>query len=943
VLGSDAFFRRLVESSGDGVWAFDAHGRTVFANQRLADLLGYSVAELESMSVLDVLDEEGQRQFRDHLAELARVGPNRYDADCVYRHRDGTPVPLTVGEHAIEGADGELLCYVHRVTDDLHRRDLLSEVSQSRRQLDEAQSIARLGSWEMDLVSGGVTFSRQMFRLLGLHPDEDVPTPRAFFERLVEADRPAVRTALGEAHRTGGEFSFDARVRHRPGRDSVVWLRGLGRYKTDASGRPVRVGGTLQDVTEVKEAEHQLLDAVVLNALMQVMATAANESQTLVEAVEVVRRQLLGHEDWVRAVGFTVANDDGEATLSPYLGPRGEADRAPNDDERAVAEQVMALRATVFEESTRPQNPSLGFLIGAEDGPVMVVVITAASPFERHDMLEAMTQQVSRQLATVAERERATQQLAEARDAAMQASRLKSEFVAMMSHEIRTPMNGVIGLNDLLLRSDLDDYQRRLATGVQTAGRSLLGVINDILDFSKIEAGQLELESLEFDLEGVVDQTLTVLSGVAADKELHITTRIDPELPPRLVGDPTRLGQVVSNLVSNAVKFTHAGRIDISATVTASNTDDVEVTVEVADTGVGIPAEVREHLFEPFRQADASTTRTFGGTGLGLAICHQLVAAMGGRIGVTSEPGRGSTFWFTVPFGRGTGTGALTGPSGPVRTAGGRAGERGRILVVEDNDINQLVALGLLEALGYAAVVVDNGLDAVAEVQGGRTGAGYDAVLMDIQMPGMDGYAAARRIREVEPEGRRTPIIAMTASAMQGERERCLAAGMDDYLSKPVASHRLEHVLGRFLGGTAGVLPVDEVTAQPPEHSVLDVSRLEELDALGDGAAALVTRAIRNFIANAPETLAELERSHRDHDCEQVAARAHRLKGSAWNLGALRVGSLCERLEVEARSDVLVDVEGQVGALRVAYADAARALREYRGLDETESLPARAG
>jgi CheY-like chemotaxis protein len=214
---------------------------------------------------------------------------------------------------------------------------------------------------------------------------------------------------------------------------------------------------------------------------------------------------------------------------------------------------------------------------------------------------------------------------------------------------------------------------------------------------------------------------------------------------------------------------------------------------------------------------------------------------------------------------------------------------------------------------------------------------------MDIQMPGMDGYAAARRIREVEPAGRRTPIIAMTASAMQGERERCLAAGMDDYLSKPVASHRLEHVLGRFLGGATGAAPPEEVGVLAPEQSVLDVSRLEELDALGEGAAALVTRAIRNFIATVPETLAELERSYRNHDCEQVAALAHRLKGSAWNLGALRVGSLCERLEIEARSDVLVDVERQVGDLRVAYADAAAALRDYRGLDEAEPVVVRAG
>ena len=750
---------------------------------------------------------------------------------------------------------------------------------------------------------------------------------------MVDGDRLLVLSAMREAQRTRTDFTFDARLRRNDG--ALVWLRGLGRYVQDAQGRSTRVSGTLQDVTDIKEAELQLVDAVVLNALMQVMATAANEAQTLVDACEVVRHQLLGHDDWTRAVGFTVGPD---RRLTPYLGPEGDPERMPGEHERLLAERILATGRTVFDEHTHPQQPSVGFQISHAGEPLMVFVISTATPFERHDMVTTMLHQVAGQLGTVADRERATLDLAEARDDAMQASRLKSEFVAMMSHEIRTPMNGVIGLNDLLLRSNLDDYQRRLASGVQTAGRSLLGVINDILDFSKIEAGQLELESVEFDLRSIVEQTLAILSGVASDKELEVVTWMDPQIPRSLVGDPTRLGQVVSNLVANAVKFTHAGRVDVSAHLVTRHEDRVTVEVVVSDTGVGIAPEVRQHLFEPFRQADASTTRTFGGTGLGLAICHQLVVAMGGRIGVHSEPDQGSRFWFTVDLPVGTGITELTVAQAPSSTASRDSESRGRVLVVEDNDINQLVALGLLEALGYEAVVVDNGADAVAEASGGD----FDAVLMDIQMPGMDGYAAARGIRKAESSARRTPIIAMTASAMQGERERCLAAGMDDYLSKPVSSHRLETVLAHYLNAAGATAPEPgacpdggETRAPAPARSHdLDVTRLEELDALGEGAAALVTRAISNFIRNAPATLAELETAHRRGDVDEVAALAHRLKGSAWNLGALRVGSLCERLENEARAHELVEVEAQLDGVRSAYDDAARALRAYRQLDD---------
>ena len=492
-------------------------------------------------------------------------------------------------------------------------------------------------------------------------------------------------------------------------------------------------------------------------------------------------------------------------------------------------------------------------------------------------------------------------------------------------------MNGVLGVAELLLARRSTTDQRRRGTSGRRVGTRSSRVINDILDFSKIEAEQLEIESVEFDLHDMVETTVKLTASSMGESDVEMVTDISAETPVHVMGDPTRLRQVPSEPPRQRDQVHAQGR----------DRHDRENGI-VGRWPRRFPGARQRHRnvrrdprgdLRAVPSGRRSTTRRYGGTGLGLAICHQLVAAMGGRIGVHSETDEGSRFWFTVEFAVGSGISELSVPAAPP-TASSRASQaRGRVLVVEDNEINQLVALGLLEALGYEAVAVDNGAEAVTLAGDGD----FDAVLMDIQMPGMDGYVTAQRIRGAESPPRRTPIIAMTASAMQGERERCLAAGMDDYLSKPVASHRLEAVLAHYLGTpAAATISIDteqRVPAAPDQHD-LDVTRLEELDALGEGAAALVTRAITNFIRNAPATLAELESAHRRGEVEEVAALAHRLKGSAWNLGALRVGSLCERLEHEARSSDLVDVDRQLAEVRSAYDDAARALRSYRQLED---------
>ena len=400
-----------------------------------------------------------------------------------------------------------------------------------------------------------------------------------------------------------------------------------------------------------------------------------------------------------------------------------------------------------------------------------------------------------------------------ARDAAEETSRATSAFLATMSHEIRTPMNGVAGLTTLLLDTELDDDQRGYARGVDTAASALLRVIDDVLDFSKIEAGKIEVEEVPFALRTVLDDVLAVAGLDPRAEGLALRVEVDPAVPGLLRGDPGRLRQVLLNLVSNAVKFTEHGEVVASARLEGGGGPSCSlVRVEVRDTGLGIEPEVRERLFDAFAQADSSTTRRFGGTGLGLAICRGLVDRLGGRIGVDSEPGRGSTFWFTVPLQAvpaGVGT---DDPAAHPVAVDGSPREAARVLVAEDSEVNQLVAEGMLVRLGCRVDIAEDGVAALEAL--GRTA--YDLVLMDCQMPHLDGYDATVALREREGDGRRTPVVAMTASVTAEERARCREVGMDDFVAKPVRLEALRAVVDRWAGVAAPVGPVGPVGPGDP-------------------------------------------------------------------------------------------------------------------------------
>jgi signal transduction histidine kinase/DNA-binding NarL/FixJ family response regulator len=392
-----------------------------------------------------------------------------------------------------------------------------------------------------------------------------------------------------------------------------------------------------------------------------------------------------------------------------------------------------------------------------------------------------------------------------ARDDAVEASNMKSAFLRNVSHEIRTPMNGVMGMNELLLGTELDSEQRAYAEQVEQSGEHMLAIINDILDISKIETGRLELDLVEFNLHEMIEHACVPGGLEAQAKGVALEIQIDPQAPLRVRGDGARLRQVLMNLVGNAVKFTAQGSVVIRVSRRTASSNDA-VLFEIIDSGIGIEPLSLERMFEPFMQADVSTTREYGGNGLGLAIAKELVELMGGTIGAESEPGRGSRFWFELGLPQ-VAANAAQPARKRVMHRGERRGETGGetrgdpnlplVLVVEDSPVNRLVAVHVLERCGFRAHVVNDGREALQALSTQC----YDAVLMDCQMPNIDGYEATKELRRRENGTRRTPVIAMTAHAMTGDRERCLAAGMDDYIAKPVRSQALVEVLQRWIVG----------------------------------------------------------------------------------------------------------------------------------------------
>ena len=575
-----------------------------------------------------------------------------------------------------------------------------------------------------------------------------------------------------------------------------------------------------------------------------------------------------------------------------YQAKRGDFGPREKADELARARTAFITKpgGAVFERRTETGRLLEFRFIPLTNGDTIAVTRDITELKEREDAL-AQAKAVAEHARDVAEQERAE---AEA------ATQAKSTFLATMSHEIRTPMNGVLGMMEVLEHQGLNEGQHRTVSTMRDSAQSLLRIIDDLLDFSKIEAGRLELEATAFSLSGLIDSVVGTFRAQASTKKLALDADIESGSDDVLIGDPTRVRQILFNLLGNAIKFTQHGSVRVHASTKPLGDGLTGVTLAVMDTGIGLDDEQRSKLFEPFAQADSSTTRKFGGTGLGLSIVRRLAELMHGGVEVKSAPGRGSTFTVTLCLESAPADSplkTLMRPAMPVN--GGVAvaeGGRPRVLVVDDHPVNREVLARQLDILGIAADTADDGVEALEAWSPGR----YVAVLADIHMPRMDGHELTKRLRAIEAErgAARTPIVAVTANVMKGEEENCFASGMDAYLPKPVNIDRLRTTLERWLP-LRGKVETNGSKKHETQDAAIDRSVLTAW--LGNDTAA-----IRSLMTKFRDTAVEAERdinaAARSGNLPVLAAAAHKLKGAANAIGAKAVGSAAAALEQAGKS-----------------------------------------
>lgn len=770
---SEEKYRLLAEHSADSICTLDLDLKITYASPSVRQLHGFEPEQLEGRSFAELLEPSEAATVTSILHGILSGDSN--DPERLRVHLRSADATYVVTECNISALRNDLhqLVGLLLVWRDIAEREQTEEALNQEKQLVKAllDSIPDCVFFK-DTQHRFIRVNRAQSDLLGVKSSGEV-IGRRIDQILPERNADRIHAQEDHIVNTGETIVGDEELlTAADGR--TLWLAVTRAPLMNAKGQVIGTLGIGRDITLRRRAEEEL-------------RTSEQRFRSYF-TLGVVGKAVFGPDGTIHEVNEYLCSilgyDPEELQGKPYF------DLTKRADLRREMQAFDAVQRGESDDFTVEKR-----LLRKDGFPVHV--ISAVRVLRRAD---GSIDHFIANVLDISDRKRMEEDLAQAKERAEAATRAKGQFLATMSHEIRTPLNAIIGMARLLRERPLDDEERGYAEIIDTSSETLLSIVDDVLDFSKIEAGHLELENIPFELRTTVETCTQMLTMKAKEKGLTMTTSFAPQLPREVVGDPARLRQILGNLLNNAVKFTEQGSIVVNVSQDDEDVGHVLVRFEVVDTGIGIPENRRDRLFKSFSQVDASTSRHFGGTGLGLAISRQLAELMGGQADFDSEPGQGSTFWFTALFEK--------MPENALDVPDSRSSRRGtagdelqakdvRILLAEDNRVNQRVAKAILKKLGLSADLAENGCEALAKLAEGK----YHLVLMDVQMPEMDGLQTTEHIRSGQQSniGRDIPIIAMTAHAFREDRERCLAAGMQDYVTKPIRPEQLADAIRNVL------------------------------------------------------------------------------------------------------------------------------------------------
>ncbi|GAA0137386.1 hypothetical protein YSY43_42270 [Paenibacillus sp. YSY-4.3] len=740
------FYKQIVNHAGDIIYCCDEEGICEYISPSVESSLGYVPEELLGRHFTELCHPDDRIfTFR---REMLRGGEN---VELRLKHKDGKYVWFEFNITRL-GAQGGLEKPVILAIG----RDI-SKWKYERAILSETMRTALIGSWEWELAEDEIVLFDYVYEMFHIKKGSVVTTAQ-LVELMQENERKRFIEAIRRAMEVG-KLDFEFQYKYEDGTIGYYCLKGTVSYDEDK--RPVKMNGTVQDITERKNIERKIQETV------ERYTSLKKYNHDAVFSLDLEGNIINANVMAVKMTGYEIEEMAGRS-FSRFIGEKYV--------QRILKEAI--------------NDPSIEKLIDklhTKQGETVEVLTTIAPIIINNENVGfyIIAKDITEQ-----------KRLLIAKEAAESTNKAKSEFLAMMSHEIRTPMNGVIGMTDLLLETtELDNTQREYLNIIRKSGDTLLSIINDILDFAKIESGKTVLHKELFDIRKCIAETLDVLTPRAYGKGLTMKYDVNPDVPDALIGDPDRLKQIFLNLVGNAVKFTFNGGVSISVELLERQDQYVRLKVIVKDTGIGIPKDKVSHLFEPFSQLDHFMTRNYEGTGLGLAITKRLIALMDGDIWVEPTDGQGATFVFHIML-KVPAMQTAAGKGADGAGLDGRRAQKLRILVAEDNEINQIVLKKMLERLGHHITIVSNGIEVIQKVAYEP----FDLIFMDVHMPELNGLDATRVIKETVPAEKWPVIVAVTANALKGDRENCLNAGMDDYISKPIKSTTIAEIIAKYFG-----------------------------------------------------------------------------------------------------------------------------------------------